>query len=157
MKLLFLFALLFNYSENTQATIHAFSWYFNQDGGFGIYQPEGWSVAHRDRSSTIVGPEMDSAQSEIFMGSDWNGHAQSLEDLKMILLEETGLSDFREVQVSGLSGFAVGTPENGAMYIFRVPENFIVVRYELRGSNDQIEEGKTMLSSIEIRTGGLGN
>jgi hypothetical protein len=132
------------------------SWHYNEDGGFGIYQPEGWRVEHEGRSSRLTGPENDVAQSEIFLGSDWQTPVTSLEKLRAYVSAETGEAP-EATTVSGLEGFRAGTPLRGSVYLLRAPENVIVVRYELRGSSDQVEEGRTMLSSIEIRTRGIEN
>lgn len=128
------------------------SWHYNEDGGFGIYQPEGWEVQHEGRSSRLTGPESDVAQSEIFLGSDWTSRVRSPEDLERYAREESGSRKVEPITVSDLPGYRYGTPEHGGYFLLRLPENVIVVRYELRGSPSQIEEGSTMIGSIEVRT-----
>lgn len=128
------------------------SWAYNENGGFGIYQPEGWESRIEGRSMTLEGPATDSDQSSIFLGSDWSSKAKDLEQLKALVTEETGEKNPESVTVSGLPGFRAGNSESGSLYVLRIPENFLVVSYELRGSLSQIEEGKVMLGSIEVRT-----
>ncbi|MGE3260693.1 MAG: hypothetical protein AB7K68_02830 [Bacteriovoracia bacterium] len=128
------------------------SWYYNEDGGFGIYRPEGWSVQHNGRSSVLHGPVTDKAQSEIFLGSDWVSRVDSVEALEKYVVGEAKDQHPRAVEISGLPGFRAGTAAKGAIYLLRIKENVIVIQYRLRGSPDQIAEGKTMLSSVEIRT-----
>jgi hypothetical protein len=128
------------------------SWLYNENGGFGIYQPEGWSSRIEGRSTSLSGPSTDSAQSSIFLGSDWSAEADTLEHLKALVIEKTGDANPEAIGVSGLQGFRAGSAENGALYLLRIPQNFIVVEFELRGSEDQVREGKVMLGSIEIRT-----
>ena len=43
----------------------------------------------------------------------------------------------------------------GAVFFLREPKNVIELRYVLRGSPAQVEEGREILSSLEIRTGGI--
>ncbi|MGZ3694220.1 MAG: hypothetical protein ACXWQO_08460 [Bdellovibrionota bacterium] len=130
------------------------SWYYNEDGGFGIYQPEGWNVHHNGRSSTLTGPTEDKAQSQIFLGSDWVSHIDSTAALEAYVKHESHDSHPRAIQISDLPGFQVGNAAKGAIYLLRINENVIVIQYQLKGSKDQIEEGETMLGSIEIRTKG---
>lgn len=157
MKTLFILSLAIFTFSLAHGSPHAQSWFFNRDGGFGIYQPEGWTAKHSGRSSTLLGPSKDVAQSEIFLGSDWNGAAKDIESLKAVVAKETGELEMHEILVSGLRGLAVGSEEDGSFYVLRIPENFIVVHFHLRGSIDQIDEGRTMLGSIEIRTRGIDN
>ncbi|MGZ3649856.1 MAG: hypothetical protein ACXVB9_01810 [Bdellovibrionota bacterium] len=128
------------------------SWHYNENGGFGIYQPEGWSVQDEGRSTRLTGPERDSAQSDFFLGSDWVSKVKIPEDLRGYVQEETGSRSVESITVSGLPGFRAGTAEHGSYYLLRIPENVIVVQYDLRGSRDQIDEGLTMISSVEVRT-----
>lgn len=130
------------------------SWHYNEDAGFGIYEPEGWSVDHEGRSSRLTGPANDSAQSEIFLGSDWQSAVKTADDLQQFALSDSGASRATPITISGLAGYRVGTAEEGAYYVLRIPENVIEITYDLRGSKAQKSEGKTMLSSIEIRTKG---
>src|SRR4051812_1237969 len=85
------------------------SWHYNEDGGFGIYQPEGWSVRHEGRSSRLEGPESDSAQSEIFLGSDWISKVKTQEQLRSYVQSESGNTEIETISVSGLEGFRAGT------------------------------------------------
>lgn len=128
------------------------SWYYNADGGFGIYQPEGWNVSHNGRSSTLTGPVEDTAQSRIFLGSDWVSHIDSPAALEAYVRAESGDKHPRAVTISDLPGFAVGSVAKGAIYLLRINENVIVIQYQLRGSKDQVGEGKTMIGSVEVRT-----
>jgi|GEM_PF-5111784 len=147
MKALLAVLSLFFVSANVQA-----SWLYNDNGGFGIYQPEGWSSSIEGRSSSLLGPNTDSAQSTIFLGSDWSSKARSIEQLRSFVTEETGDKNPEPIFISNLPGFRAGNAEKGSLYVLRIPENFIVVNYELRGSREQIVEGKVMLGSIEVRT-----
>lgn len=130
------------------------SWHYNDNGGFGIYEPTGWTDEVNGRSSQLTGPEHDSAQSSFFLGSDWQNSVQTLDDLKRFALEDSGATRATPITISGLSGFRTGTAEHGNYYVLRIPTNVIEVTYELKGSAAQKAEGKTMLSSIEIRTKG---
>lgn len=133
------------------------SWHYNENGGFGIYQPEGWTSEIDGRSSRLGGPVTDTSQSEIFLGSDWVSNVADQASLAAHMREETGFSDLRPVEVSGLAGFRAGDGTDGSIYVLRMPGNVIVVDYNLRGSRDQLDEGETMLGSIEIRTRGYEN
>lgn len=133
------------------------SWHYNENGGFGIYQPEGWQSSILGRSSTLTGPETDRAQSEIFLGSDWVSKVENTSKLEAYVKKETGDASPRPIEISGLAGFQAGKGPKGAIYLLRIPGNVIVVRYELKGSKAQIDEGETMLSSIEVRTKGIEN
>jgi hypothetical protein len=137
------------------AVAFAGSWYFNQNGGFGIYQPDGWTLQEEGRSATLAGPSRDADQSSIFIGSDWNLKTNSLEDLRARLQKDNPVAVIEPVTVSDLEGFRVGTETHGELHILREPTNIIVVEYDLKGSSDQISEGQEALSSIEIRTGGI--
>ncbi len=130
------------------------SWLYNENAGFGIYQPEGWTSSSEGRSTTLSGPLHDSAQSEIFLGSDWSSRVRSLEELRAYAIRETGDKSPRAIKISGLDGFATGKEKAGAYFVLRSPENFIVVEFDLKGSSEQLEEGETMLGSIDIRTRG---
>lgn len=130
------------------------SWYYNEDGGFGIYQPEGWTVTHNGRSSTLNGPAADRAQSRIFLGSDWQSRVVDLPSLEAHAKAVSGDPHPRPVTISGLQGFRAGNARHGAIYLLRIRENVIVVNFDLKGSAAQIEEGRTMLGSIEVRTKG---
>lgn len=130
------------------------SWYYNEDGGFGIYQPEGWTVSHNGRSSTLTGPATDRAQSQIFLGSDWQSKVVDLPSLEAYVKKISGDQHPRPVSVSELSGFQAGGKRHGSIYLLRIRQNVIVVNFDLKGSADQIDEGQTMLGSIEIRTKG---
>jgi hypothetical protein len=130
------------------------SWYYNEDGGFGIYQPEGWAVAHNGRSSTLTGPVSDRAQSWIFLGSDWQSRAVDLPALEAYVKAVSGDPHPRPITISELPGFRAGTARKGSIYLLRVPTNVIEVKFDLKGSADQLDEGRTMLGSIEVRTKG---
>lgn len=134
------------------------SWHYNENAGFGIYQPEGWSATIEGRSSRLGGPVTDTSQSEIFLGSDWvSSSVKDADSLKKHMEEETGLHDLRPLTVSDLPAFRGGSNTDGSIYVLRVPGNVIVVDFNLRGSRDQLGEGETMLGSIEIRTRGYEN
>jgi hypothetical protein len=128
------------------------SWYYNQNGGFGIYQPEGWSVVESGRSARMTGPVTDTAQTDIFLGSDWKSSVKTLGDLKTWLQRTYPGVQLTTIQISKLNGYRVGSEVDGAYYVLRLPENVIVVEYHLRGSDQQVDEGTTCLSSIEVRT-----
>lgn len=131
------------------------SWSYNDDAGFGIYQPEGWRIVRNGRSSKLLGPLSDSAQTEIFIGSDWRSKIRSLEDLRQFAMKEYNDPKPRAIQIAGLDGFEVGMRNNGARLVLRQPENFIVVTYHLKGSSEQIAEAELALTSIDIRTKGI--
>lgn len=150
----FLILLCIGLLLSTPALAH---WHFNEDGGFGIYQPEGWRIRPNGRSSRLLGPEKDSAQSEIFLGSDWVSRIASLDDLARHVRAETGATELGAATISGLQGYQVGSKTSGAIYLLRVQNNVIVVEYSLRGSPEQIEEGETILSSIDIKTKPIEN
>lgn len=134
------------------------SWHYNENAGFGIYQPEGWSATIEGRSSRLGGPVTDTSQSEIFLGSDWVSPAvKDSDSLAAHMRNETGLGNLVPVTVSELPGFRAGTATDGSIYVLRVPGNVIVIDYNLRGSRGQLEEAETMLGSIEIRTRGYEN
>lgn len=155
MKPIACLSLLFSLLSFSPAA-HA-SWHYNENAGFGIYQPEGWSVKVEGRSSLLRGPLTDTSQSEIFLGSDWAGQVSDLAALEAHVKRETGDTTLEPVSVSELPGFRSGSPERGALHVLRAPGNIIVVEYDLRGSAPQIEEAATMLGSIEIRTRGIEN
>jgi hypothetical protein len=128
------------------------SWYYNRNAGFGVYQPENWRVIEHDRAAQLIGPENDFAQTEIFLGSDWDGKVRNLDELKSWVYKNTRFTNPRAYRISDLSGFQVGDTDEGAIFILRVPTNIIVIEYSMRGSAAQRNEGHTALSSIEIRT-----
>lgn len=144
MKLFALF--LFLISSAAQAG----SWRYNQDGGFGLYEPLGWQTNLEGRSTTLTGPQRDTDQSQIFIGSDWWPKATSLAELKAML--QLQFPDVRPGKLSGIDGFAVGDQTKGGFYALRFPKNIIVLEFDLRGSADQMDEGQLALSSIEIST-----
>lgn len=153
-KLLSTLSLLFSLSASPALA----SWHYNENAGFGIYQPEGWSATIEGRSSRLGGPVTDTSQSEIFLGSDWVSlNVNDTESLKAHMEEETGLTHLVALTVSGLPGFRGGNDADGSIYVLRVPGNVIVIDYNLRGSREQLDEGGTMLGSIEIRTRGYEN
>lgn len=133
------------------------SWHYNENAGFGIYQPEGWSAKAEGRSSRLRGPLSDISQSEIFLGSDWAGQVNDLAALEAHVKSETGDTSLEPIAVSGLPGFRSGGPARGALHVLRAPGNIIVVEFNLLGSPAQIDEAATMLGSIEIRTRGIEN
>jgi hypothetical protein len=147
MKILFLLSMLFAHPA------HA-SWHYNENSGIGIYQPEGWSVKVEGRSAILTGPSEDKAQSQIFLGSDWVSKVDSVTALKEYVQKETGDKSPRPIQISELPGFQTGSANNGSIHLLRINQNVIVIQYQLKGSTDQIDEGKTMLGSIEVRTKG---
>lgn len=130
------------------------SWYFNQNGGFGIYQPLGWTIEENGRSAVLKGPERDSAQSEIFLGSDWISAAKDVPSLKTYLERNYPGQTFAPTRVSELEGFVSGSNDHQSEFIFRSPENIIEIDIDIRGSKAQKDEAREALSSIEIRTGG---
>ena len=130
------------------------SWHYNENAGFGIYEPEGWREFTQGRSSRLTGPESDSAQSEIFLGSDWQSSVKTLQDLEKFALSDSAAKRAIPIMTSGLRRYRVGTAQEGACYVLRIPENVIEVSYSLRGSDAQKSEGRKMLSTIEIRTRG---
>ena len=138
----------------TSQPAFAGSWRYNPNAGFGIYQPEGWHLTQEGRSSRIRGPDNDFAQSEIFIGSDWQSEIKTLEHLKNYVLRKES-SPPQVLLLSGLNGFKTGSDIQGKYFLLREPQNIIVVEFELRGSKEQMEEGMTSLSSIEIRRKGI--
>jgi hypothetical protein len=133
------------------------SWHYNENAGFGIYHPEGWSAKTEGRSSLLRGPLTDTSQSEIFLGSDWAAQVKDLGALEAFVKRETGDTSLEPVAISERPGFRSGSLKRGALHVLRAPGNIIVVEYDLRGSPAQIEEAATMLDSIEIRTRGIEN
>lgn len=132
-------------------------WHYNEHAGFGIYQPEGWEARVEGRSSRLTGPATDHAQSALFLGSDWVSSVKDEASLARYAHEQAAGRAVAPHAVSELPGFRVGDEEHGAYFVLRQPENVIVVEYDLRGSRAQIDEGQTMLGSIEIRTRGIEN
>jgi hypothetical protein len=130
----------------------ASSWYYNQNGGFGIRQPDGWSVTESGRSARLTGPETDVEQSEIFMGSDWKSSVKTLADLKTWLNRTYPGVQTKPIRISKLDGYRIGNDLDGAYFILRAPENVIVMEFHLRGSEAQIDEGTSCVSSFDIRT-----
>lgn len=152
-KLFFSSLLLFGLTTNATG-LRPLSWNFNHDAGFGFYQPEGWRAARNGRSSTLRGPETDSAQSEFFFASDWVSGVKTPEELRAYVQRETGRPPAPR-ELSGLPGFVVGDRLSAGLWALRAPGNVIILRYELRGSPAQISEGEEVLSSFEVRTGGI--
>jgi hypothetical protein len=137
-------------------SLAGFSFHYNENGGFGFYQPEGWRVFVNGRSSRLSGPAKEESQSEIFAGSDWVGSVHSLADLKVYVEKEAEGIRLSELRVGELNGFSAATGANeGRWFLFRSDQNVIVLNFALRGSPAQVEEGRTILSSFEIRTGGI--
>ena len=130
----------------------ASSWYYNENGGLGIEQPEGWTVHENGRSARLVGPANDSAQSEIFFGSDWISGVKTDADLKAYLQKENPKAQLEPLTISDRAGYKFGSSKKGQIYILRLPENVIVLEYTLRGSKDQVDEGTEAISSFDIRT-----
>ena len=129
---------------------------YNDAGGFGLYQPEGWRVVNEGRSMRVTGPAGDTAVSEIFAGSDWPGRVPDRETLRALVMREAGGRAVSEIEISELPGFAFARgPNAGNWYLLREPGNVIVLRYDLRGSAAQVEEGREILDSFAIRTGGV--
>ena len=126
------------------------SWYFNVNGGFGIYQPEGWEIKENGRSGLLKGPRSDTHQSEIFLGSDWNSRVVDQISLKAFA-ETSSSQEANPISAFQLNGFKIGNELDGSFYLLRAPENIIIIEYHIRGSAEQIAEGKTALSSIEIK------
>src|SRR5688500_13720970 len=108
MKILFLLSVLL--CVQAQA-----SWHYNANSGIGIYQPEGWSARVEGRSALLKGPEEGSAQSEIFLGSDWQSQVGTVAELKEYVKAETGAWNPRALEISGLSGFQTGNALKGAI------------------------------------------
>lgn len=141
-----LFFLLFS-------TVNAFaSWHYNTDGGFGFYQPEGWTVEQDWRLSYLTGPAKDSKQSKFLMGSDWIGNVLTLEDLKIELKSKYPDLEMTEVKISGVSGFQVTIKKFTEIYLFRQKQNVMLIRYIMQGSQQQLDEANEVLSSIEVST-----
>jgi hypothetical protein len=128
------------------------SWFYNFDAGIGIYKPEGWPGKHNGRSTQLTGPTKDFDQSQFFLGSDWVNKINNTDELAAHMRQETTFQNLSPITISGLSGFAAGTSQDGAIYLMRIKENVIVIRYQIRGSIAQMQEAQTMLESIEIRT-----
>lgn len=128
------------------------SWYFNENAGFGFYQPDSWTLIENGRSSRLLGPEKDVKRSELFMGSDWIIGVNTLSDLAAYLKKEFKASDLQPVRFSELDGFAFKLRKKTEIYLLRKAENIIVIEYILQGSDAQISEGEVVISSIEIKT-----
>lgn len=126
------------------------SWHYNENGGFGLYQPEGWSVKVEGRSSELLGPPSEPARTKIFLGSDWMGGITTLAKLES-RLRRNELAPVATA-LAGLAGFRVGNERAGSFYLLRGPENVIVIHFQIRGSLSQREEGREALGSIEVRT-----
>lgn len=137
-------------------SVFAGSWNYNINSGLGIYVPEGWGPSQDGRATTVTGPVKDTAQSRIFLGSDWITGIHSLKDLNVYLQKKFG-SNLTPAKVSALDGFRHGSDTGGEFYVFREDENVILIEYAIRGSAGQRSEAKTMLDSVDIRTGGIGN
>ena len=146
MKLLFVIILSF-YSVSSFA-----SWYHNQDGGFGFYQPESWQVEQDYRLSRMRGPAGDSQQSDFIMGSDWIENLHNVEDLKSEVQGKYPNSKLLPTEISGVKGFQVSVKKYTEIYLLRSDQNVILIRYLLQGSPTQIDEGHQVISSIEIQT-----
>jgi hypothetical protein len=145
----FLFTAVLFIAQNSQA-----SWHYNENGGFGIYEPEGWHAESRGRSSQLEGPDEEGHATEIFLGSDWVNHIDGLPALKRMVEKEEGVEP-REVRAAGLAGFQVGSRSDGSTYLYRDRNNVIVIHFAIRGSSAQTEEAEEALRSIEVRTKGI--
>ena len=134
----------------------AFSWHYNQHGGFGLYRPEGWALEETDRRVRITGPAKERSRSEITAGSDYQARVRSLPELEAYAKQEAAGLFVVPRENSGLAGYGFEGPDGrGAVFFLREPKNVIELRYVLRGSPAQVEEGREILSSLEIRTGGI--
>jgi len=132
------------------------SFHYNENGGFGFYQPEGWRVEIAGRSSRLTGPEREAERSEIFAGSDWIAKVHSLPNLRAFVAAAWPGAEIRSVQVGEVAGYEAKTgPGRGARYYFREDQNVVELFYALRGSAAQRAEGEEALGSFQIRTGGI--
>ena len=144
-KSLFLVVMLF--SLNLLA-----DWHYNQDGGFGFYQPDGWTVQQDNRISYLTGPVKDSKQSKFLIGSDWISNIHTIDDLRTEVKSKYPNLNMTAVTVSEISGFKVVYKKYTEIYLLRQPENVMLIRYLMQGSKQQQDEGKEVISSIEIST-----
>lgn len=127
------------------------SWHYNDYGGFGFLEPEGWRAEQNGRSSRLRGPETDTDRSELFVASDWQSEIRNLSELEAkIRRSEAGNPE--PFQLSGLEGFRLGSGGEGKYFLLRQAKNVILVEFVLRGSKAQREEGALVLSSLAIRT-----
>ena len=127
-------------------------WHYNQDGGFGFYQPDGWTLEQDNRISYLTGPSKDTKQSKFLIGSDWIASVQTLDELRAEVKSKYADLKITKVILSDLPGFQVVYKKYTEIYLLRQPENVMLIRYLLQGSKQQREEGKVVLSSIEIST-----
>lgn len=138
------------------AAAAGFSFHYNENGGFGLYRPEGWGARDEGRSSRLTGPRQDFAQTEIFAGSDWVGRVHDGPGLLAYVREQSGGAPVEPIEVSGLAGYAFRKgADQGYWYLLRGDQNVIVLEYTLRGSSAQRREAAEVLGSFEIRTGGI--
>ncbi|MGZ3690224.1 MAG: hypothetical protein ACXVAX_01900 [Pseudobdellovibrio sp.] len=128
------------------------SWYHNQDGGFGFYQPEAWQIEQDYRLSRMRGPAGDVKQSDFIMGSDWIENLHVIADLKAEVQSKYPNLKLEETEVSGIKGFRVIVKKYTEIYLLRADQNVILIRYLIQGSSSQIDEGHEVISSIEIQT-----
>ncbi len=160
-SLIFCFYCFLNFAhatpvETQAATSKSFgSWYYNENGGFGIYHPDGWIIQENGRSAVLSGPEHDTAKSQVFLGSDWQSTVKTTQDLKAYLESHFAGHMLHAVTISNIEGFQFGDSVDGDIYLLRIPENIIEIDFSLRGSEAQVSEGQTALSSIDIRTKGI--
>lgn len=131
---------------------HAGSWIYNRNSGIGIYQPEGWRTGQQGRLTELRGPDTDIAQSLILVGSDWDSKVHNLNDLKIFMTKTTGFANLTPIKISGLSGFQGGHRQNGARFVLRQEQNIIELTWSLRGTEPQIQEGLTSISSVDVRS-----
>lgn len=123
------------------------SWHYNSNGGFGLYQPEGWIAQEQGRSSKLTSP---SGKTSFFLASDWSSKVKTLEDLRKFVMAETKENP-KATTLSNLPGFHTGSFSKGAYFLLRQEENFIVVEYQMASFGAETELGQEILGSIEVR------
>lgn len=132
--------------------------YYNKYGGFGFWYPGSWKSVENGRSATISGSEFDQYKSEIFIGDNWDFSVINLETLKSLLEKnyETG-TQFQEVRFSTLRGFLIGNNSEGEYYLYRENNNYVYIRFSLKGAGYQLEQAQAVLDSIFIRNDPIEN
>ncbi|RZA04334.1 MAG: hypothetical protein EOP11_15335 [Proteobacteria bacterium] len=137
-------------------SVAGLSFHYNDAGGFGFYRPEGWAARDEGRSTRLTGPATDSAQTEIFAASDWISSAQDLPALRGYVKYLAKGAPVGEKWVGELRGYSfTDARQVSHWFILREKKNVLILEYRLAGSEAQREEALAILSSFQIRTGGI--
>lgn len=132
--------------------------YYNKYAGFGYWYPGSWSMIEDGRSATISGSEFDQYKSEIFIGDNWDFKVTGLNSLKSLLDKIYGQGTMiTPIAFSTLNGFLVGTPIDGEYYLYRENNNYIYIRFSLKGEGYQLEQAQAVMNSIYIRNDPIEN